>query len=164
MLRNNLFFIHATALVAFLFLFNFMEASNGSISVGMVCLKAVLLYMLFILMTKAKWYFVLPAVGLLLLDQLIKRHTKYMQARGTHYSELQQQQHQRISAFLCIAVAVMILIGGAHYMWLQRLEYKHKFSYTKFFFGVYPCSARFKDYSKFRNPRIRSRTSRGSAS
>jgi hypothetical protein len=139
MLRSHPIAIHAFALVAFFFLFTIIDAANSK-SVTIVWAKTLLVYTLFVLMTKSKWYFAVPVLALLLLDQTLKKEVQIRSraADGDQDTRLAQVQ-ELVSKVVNVAIYVIIVIGSAHYMYLQRVEYGSQFSFFRFFLGVTKC-------------------------
>lgn len=138
-LTKHPYFIHAFALVAFFFLFTLLD-SNNKASIGVVWFKTVMIYILFVMMTKSKWYFVIPVLALLLIDQSLKKDLAFRRSGGLDDDAAERRQ-KAITAFVNVAVIVLIFAGMAHYAYLQKLEYKSKFSWKKFFFAVSKCKA-----------------------
>lgn len=133
-------FFHIVGITAFFFLFTLLDTKNTS-SLQVVWIKTVFVYFLFVLMTKSKWYFVIPVLILLLADQMVKKNVSFLENRPNEPEEnieRAREQQQKITWALNIVIIVLIFVGAAHYMMLQRIEYKDKFSLWKFF-GVTQC-------------------------
>lgn len=77
-------------------------------------------YVLFVLMTKYKWYFVVPVICLLLVDQGLKKSVAIHEAAGLKVDDEKKRQE-------CLTM---------HYMYLQHIEYRDQFSLRKFFFTI----------------------------
>lgn len=136
-LQQHPLVLHAFGLIAFFFLFTLLDSSNDT-SLGLLVLKNIIVYVLFVLMTKSKWYFVVPVVGLLLVDQVIKKRLNITEAAGN--DSVQQQEFQKkINMIINIMIITLIIVGSIHYMILQRIEYKNRFSFYKFFLGLTVC-------------------------
>jgi hypothetical protein len=147
MLKTNLFVVHVTGVAAFFFLFTLLDPSNKS-SIAIIWLKTILVYSLFVMMTKSKWYFVVPVLVLLLLDQSLKKEVAIRQAREMPNDTLKGWQEQ-ISQVLNKVIIVIIVIGMLHYMYLQKIQHHKQFTLTKFFFGVANnCKTVAPDYTK----------------
>jgi hypothetical protein len=89
-------------------------------------------------MTKSKWYFVVPVLILLLVDQSYKKNVNFMKSKEEDVTELETRSKQ-LSSVINIVIIALILIGTAHYMFLQYNEYGDKFSLYKFFVGWSKC-------------------------
>lgn len=146
-LTKHPYFIHAFAIVAFFFLFTLLD-SNNKTKIHIVWFKTVMIYVLFLMMTKSKWYFVIPVLALLLIDQSFKKDLGFRKASGidTKQDEIRQKNITKITNSLVIA---MTIAGTIHYAYLQKIEYKNKFSWMKFFFSINDCKHKTPDYSKF---------------
>ena len=68
------------SLVAFFFLFTIID-DNNSIPLHLLWLKTIFVFIMFIMMTKTKYYFSIAVVILLLVDQSILYHMKYIQKK-----------------------------------------------------------------------------------
>lgn len=130
-------FVHFMGLTAFFFLFTILDSQNKS-SLNLIYLKTVLVYALFVMMTKSKWYFVVPVLMLLLVDQATKKQLAFDKAGGKDTSS-QEERQEAITRILNVMIIVLIVIGTLHYMYLQYIEYGDKFSYFQFFFGMSKC-------------------------
>ena len=91
-------------------------------------------------MTKSKWYFVIPVLMMLLVDQTVKKHLAIQKERNKDVNQLQVTQ-EYLTKILNIFIISTIVIGTLHYMFLQKLEYRSEFSLYKFFFGVTKCKS-----------------------
>jgi hypothetical protein len=134
MLYKHPLWIHLFGITAFFFLFTILDTNNKS-PIWIVWLKTLFIYFLFVLMTKSKWYFVVPVLVMLLIDQSIKKDLAMREARGDDTTKYKDRQ-EKITKILNITIIVVIVVGTIHYMFLQKLEYKSKFSMWEFFFGL----------------------------
>lgn len=129
--------LHIFAIIAFLFLFTLIDQNNKT-SVFIIVIKTFLIYVLFLLITKSKWYFILPILILLLIDQLLKKQLaiEKEKQKDTETLEMFQQAYTNVIIYLIMGMAV---IGALHYAYLQKQEYQNEFSWFKFFFTVTKC-------------------------
>lgn len=126
---------HAIGVLAFFFLFTLLDGKSRETPTLVLIVKTLLVYILFIFTTKSKWYFALPVLSLLLLDQIMKHSFEY-NALNTDSEEKKQELqsfHQRVNYIINVTVIIVILVGLFHYMYLQKIEYREKFSLYKFF-------------------------------
>ena len=104
-------------------------------------------------MTKSKWYFVVPVLVLLLVDQSFKKDFAYKQKQSEKSLDKTIDNYEKnvklISNIINITIITLILIGTMHYYVLQKTQYKNNFSISKFFFGVTICAKEMPDYNKF---------------
>jgi hypothetical protein len=137
-LQQHPIFIHLMGITAFFFLFTIIDSSNKT-SISHIWLKTFFIYVLFVLMTKSKWFFVIPVLVLLLIDQSIKKDMSLKALGDQVISKEEADKKLAISKKINIIVISLILIGVVHYAYIQYKEYKGKFSWYLFFFGVTKC-------------------------
>jgi hypothetical protein len=141
-LVNNPIWIHCFGITAFFFLFTVLDPNNKS-HVGIIWIKTFIVYTLFILMTKSKWYFVIPVIVLLLVDQTLKKDVAIKHANAESGLQERERFQKWFSSFIIYVIIGIIIVGSIHYAYLQKLEYKSKFSLAKFIFGVnHNCKAK----------------------
>jgi hypothetical protein len=132
--------VHACGLVAFIFLFTLLDTGgNGGGSVNALLIQSLGVYILFVLMTKSKWYFVSLVLALLLADQLLKKHVAFKRANTTASdadTDWLIQFQTRITTFVLWSVVAIIVIGTVQYAYLQKIEYGAHFSWYKLFVEV----------------------------
>jgi hypothetical protein len=148
-LKSHPIIIHLVGLLTFFFLFTLIDSANKT-SVINIWIKTIFIYILFVLTTKSKWYFVVPVLVILLIDQTLKKDLSYKkqvaedkEATGKKLTpdeikKLEEHVNQ-YSSFINKAIIVIIICGVIHYMYLQYIEYGNKFSFYKFFLGVTRC-------------------------
>ncbi len=148
--------MHLVGVVAFFFLFTVLDSKNTS-SISVVWLKTVLIYIMFVLLTKSKWYFVVPVMVLLLVDQSLKKDLAFHKARleeNRGSNEVVERKEKSVAYWSSIMnklIYVLVIVGTAHYAYLQRLEYKKKFSWSAFFLGVSRnCKRTMPNYRKYK--------------
>lgn len=155
---------HMVGLVTFFFLFTLLDTRNRT-HIKNIWMKTVFIYLLFVMMTKSKWYFVVPVLGLLLLDQSLKKDVAFRRARLAQAAETKEEEQAertkeeakvedkeksvaRWSGVFNKAILVLVFAGTAHYAYLQHVEYKEEFSWFKFAFGVSDCKRYMPDYGR----------------
>lgn len=153
MIQNSAVVRHVICLVAFFFLFTIIDGANTDASIASIIIKTLLVYVLFIFTTKSKWYFALPVLALLALDQVLKKvyeQRKQKQADKDKAAAI-EAQHRKINYVINIAVILTSIVGMLDYMHLQKIEYGSKFDLFKFFFQVNTnCKPYHPDYSAMR--------------
>lgn len=140
-LMKNPLVLHMVGLTAFFFLFALLDTNNKT-SILIIWLKTVFVYAMFVLMTKSKWYFVLPVLALLLVDQTLKRDMAFKEAAGEEIDDKMKSDRKRISSIINILIIAIIVVGTLHYGILQKRDHKNDFSFTKLIFGVSRCKSR----------------------
>lgn len=160
-MKSHPLVIHLVGLLTFFFLFTLIDSSNRT-SVKNILIKTIFIYVLFVLTTKAKWYFVVPVLAILLIDQLLKKNLAYEKQleedaivkSEDHVDKIEklEKQVKKYSDFINKLIIVLIIIGSLHYMYLQYIEYGSKFSFFKFFLGVSrKCKDKMPDYDVLKN-------------
>lgn len=143
--------MHLVGILAFFFLFTIIDTDN-KVSIGTVWIQTLFVYFIFMLMIKSKWYFVVPVIILLLIDQSIKKELNYELNKMSDKDAIEKKREyaKKISSIINIIIIVIIVIGTIHYAFLQKLEYKENFSFYKFFLGVSECKSYMPDYNKMK--------------
>lgn len=136
-IHSNPFVLHAFGVLAFFFLFTLLDTNNKT-SISSVWVKTLFIYVLFVLMTKSKWYFVIPVLAALLVDQSLKKGVAIKEAAGEDVTEARQRQHLT-SQYINAAIIAVIIAGTIHYAVLQRIEYGKNFSWFMLLAGVTKC-------------------------
>lgn len=137
LLKAHYMLFHMFGLLSFFFLFTLLDSNNKS-SISVIWVKTFFVYVLFILMTKSKWYFVIPVLTLLLIDQSLKKDIAFKTAAG---NDVQKQQaiQKVVTKWINVAIIAIIVVGSIHYGYLQYEQHKTNFSLTKLFFKNKMC-------------------------
>lgn len=125
-LRANPLFIHLIGFISVFLLFTLLE-SKDEFNLMFLVVKTIIVYFLFLFMTKSKWYFTFPVLIMLMLDQIIKKQIEIQKRKGEE--SIKQEQFTNVLTYIII---FCIIFGTLHYIYLQKLEYKNKFSLYKF--------------------------------
>jgi hypothetical protein len=136
-LHENIYIKHVLGLIAFYFLFTVLDP-NSNTSVGITFVKTIIVYILFMMITKSKWYFSLTAIGILLADQILKNHIVYLKKKDP---SADVSRYEKARFVLEITMIVLIVIGYIHYYIIQKRDYKSDFSWLKFVFGTPRCKS-----------------------
>jgi hypothetical protein len=124
---------HVTLLVAFFFLFTLIDGGNNA-PLWVVFVKTLVVYVLFVFATKSKAYFVIPTLLLLMASVVVeKQRATWSQDKD---KETQAQALAVTNFVINIVIAVVIVTGMLHYLYLQRLQHGPNFSLTKFIFSA----------------------------
>lgn len=126
---NSVIVRHLVSLLAFFFLFTLIDSTNKS-NLITTWTKTLVVYGLFILTTKSKWFFIVPVLILLLIDQSIKKYEQNVKDQSAKI------RIEKISKCINFLVIVIIVIGAIDYYFRQKQEYKRNFSFVKFLFGT----------------------------
>ena len=80
-------------------------------------------------MTKSKWYFSIPVLLLLLVDQSFKFQIEFIQKVDAKSNKINYYENIRKKVY--ISIIVLIVIGFIHYAIRQYKEFGSKFSVVK---------------------------------
>jgi hypothetical protein len=118
------------AIIVVFFLMTTIDPNNKSANLFEIGLKTVFVYICFLLVTKSKWYFALPVIVVISIDQMIKRAdaAKPVEDRITR----NKIYHYGVRG----VIVLLVTVGSIDYARLQKLEYKSQFTWFKFFFGL----------------------------
>lgn len=146
LLRKNPIILHVIGIYTFFFLFTSIEENSAGL-IGL-WVKTILIYILFVMTTKSKWYFAITVLLLLLFD---KNYKYYIDKNKQYWNQEKIEKQMKIQEHVTLLITILILIticfGTIHYIYLQKIEYKDKFSYYKFFVSSGKCKSYTPDYS-----------------
>ena len=135
-LQSNPYWIHFFGIIAFFFLFTLVD--NNTSNIAIIWVKTILVYFLFILMTKSRWYFAIPVLILLVITQSLKKELEIKIRNNENVKKFQNKQII-ITNILQIVIFALIFIGTSQYLSKQYTEKGKDFSLFKFFFIVNKC-------------------------
>jgi hypothetical protein len=130
-MKSNVVFRHVIGIIAFFFLFTIIDTKTLS-PIYVVWFKTFFVYFVFLLMIKSKWYFSLPVLALLIIDQSVKTQHDYIQQTDPHSPTLETMNQVRNA--INVAVMALIIIGFIAYTVRQRHEFGNKFSWPVLLF------------------------------
>jgi len=126
---NHQGFRHIIGIVAFFLLFAILDTDNH-INVGNVILKTFLVYFVFILMTKSKWYFSVPTLLLLVVDQGLKYQANYLEKENKSHKNI-----DKVRTYIDYIIGALIMSGFILYADRQYSEFGKEFSFMKLLFS-----------------------------
>lgn len=132
-MMSNWLFRHVIGIISFLLLFTIIDTSN-QVSINILIAKTLIVYFIFILMTKSKWYYALPVLILLTIDQLCKAQVDYYNKDKEKYKN-KIENFIKIREILSVLIVLFIIIGFVSYTIRQKNEYKEKFSINRLLFS-----------------------------
>jgi len=135
-MKDSLLFRHFVGIIAFFFLFTLTDTSN-KVPIGALWLKTFFIYGIFLMMVKSKWYFSVPVIGILVLDQSLKAQSDFLDK--TKGSKQTIEQINNLRQTLNSVIIAMVVCGFFHYMFRQWNEFGDQFSFSTFLFS-YGCS------------------------
>ena len=122
-------FRHVIGVVAFFLLFTLFNESNDN-HILSVLVKTVAVYFVFILMTKSKWYFSIPTLLLLVVDQGLHYQSTYLQKQKKPHETL-----DKIRGYIDYALFALIVCGFIFYGVRQKNTFGDKFSFLQLLFS-----------------------------
>ena len=122
-------FRHIIGIFAFFLLFTLFSENNDNHIIS-VLIKTVAVYFVFILMTKSKWYFSIPTLLLLVIDQGLKYQSTYLKKQNKSYETL-----DTIRGYIDYALLALIVFGFVSYGVRQKNTFGDKFSFLKLLFS-----------------------------
>ena len=135
-MKDNLLVRHFIGIISFFFLFTVIDRTNNT-SIGIIWLKTFIVYAVFVFMVKSKWYFSLPVLVLLVVDQSIKSHYGYVENNNKNDASLPAIASWRDK--LSYLLYALIAAGFIAYTVRQYNEFGSEFSLIKLLFH-YDCS------------------------
>ena len=89
-------------------------------------------------MTKSKWYFVIPVLLLLLIDQVMKKDVAIHLANATGNSNIDfiVERQKRVTAAINVLIVVLAVTGMMQYMCLNYMRHNERFSFHRFMLGI----------------------------
>jgi len=128
LMTHNIFFRHIVGIIAFFLLFTVIDTDTEA-DILSIWMKTIYIYFIFLLMTKSKWYFSIPVLFLLVVDQSFKFQMKFEEKRKNNGPTMALYENIRDKLNICIIA--LIVIGFMHYAIRQYNEYGSKFSLIK---------------------------------
>ena len=136
---NNVYFRHFIGVIAFFLLFTITDKDND-LNIGGIWIKTFFVYFIFLMMTKSKWFFSVPVLLLLIVDQSYKFEIDFIDKnkkenkKETIKYDNEIQKYENIRKYLYYAIITLIVVGFIHYTLRQYKEFGSKFSFSKLLF------------------------------
>lgn len=130
LMTNNVYFRHFVGIISFFLLFTVIDKDND-LDIIRIWLKTCFVYFIFLLMTKSKWYFSIPTLILLLIDQSIKFQIDFIKTAKPKSKKIIRYDHYRDIIYTLIIL--MIVAGFIHYAVRQYNDFGSQFSIIKLF-------------------------------
>lgn len=130
---ENQMFRHLCGILAFFLLFMIINKDSRT-PVASLWQKTLYIYILFLMMTKSKWYFSIPILALLIIDQTIKAHVNYL--TNINPSDNKIYYYTKVRDGLYKIIITLIICGFVHYAYRQYIEFGPDFSWSKLIFST----------------------------
>jgi len=138
-MRDSLPFRHLVGIIAFFFLFTILDSGNKAPVIAL-WVKTLFIYGMFLMMVKSKWYFSIPVLITLVIDQSVKTHTEYLNKHSDKHpgaeEEIKNLDYAR--KILNYVIIALVIVGFGHYMLRQMAEFGDDFNMVTFLFS-YGC-------------------------
>ena len=131
MLENQMF-RHLCGVLAFLLLFVILN-KNSRNNVFTIWQKTIYLYVLFLMLIKSKWYFSIPIITLLIIDQSIKAHINNL--NNINPSDTNIHYYNKVRDALYKVIITLIIVGFIDYAYRQYDDFGPDFSWYKLIFS-----------------------------
>lgn len=128
---NSNIFRHFVGIISFFFLFTIFTTNDNVKCTKDIWKQTIFVYILFLFMIKNKWYYSLPVLILLVVDQSIKIQLNF-EIKNLNESNVKKYNSMRkdISAL----IVIIVVVGFIHYTIRQKKEFGDDFSFTKLLF------------------------------
>ena len=140
-LSNNIFLKHFFGFATMLF-FVVLSTPLKNQDVLIIIRKSLMLYILFIMIIKTDYRFFIAIIILLavLYLRMLKKYELIAMLDDEDIKDPTIDTMIYINNIIFISVIVLTIIGFFIYMGEKKYEYKNKFSYINFLFGIYKCT------------------------
>ena len=138
-LFSNPYFRHFTAIISIFLLFVIIEKSKEG--AYQIWKNTIILYIFYVLFTKSKFYFSIPVLILVLIDQTINSENLFLKEKSlTKDAEnnyiLIISKYNTYRSYIHYIILFLIISGFIHYYFRQKNKFKDKFSIFKFIFDI----------------------------
>ena len=130
-MNDNILFRHFVGIIAFFLLFAFSDNEHKT-NVFKTWTKVILVYFMFLLLTKSKWYFAIPVLVLLVIDQSIAMQIKYLEKNNKTEEKDKLEKYRKL---LYKIIIIVVLSGFIHYTLRQYNEFGKDFSFLTLLFS-----------------------------
>ena len=124
---NNPIILHIVGLISFFFLFAVVNNNSGN-HIGYIWVKTIISYILFIMLGKTKWYFTIPVIVMLMVDQSLKLQCQYYQDTNDSYDPAGIDGARTVISYVIYG---LIVTGFITYVIKQWGDHGEGFSWNK---------------------------------
>jgi hypothetical protein len=130
LMTDNFYFRHFVGLISFFLLFTVIDKDND-LDILNVWLKTCFAYFIFLLMTKSKWYFSIPVLIFIIIDQSVKFQFDFVKNKTPEDKII--DYYEKVREYIYNILILLIVAGFLHYALRQYSEFGSKFSLIKLF-------------------------------
>ena len=137
LINENVYFRHFVGLISFFLLFAITDKDvDNDLNISRIWMNTFFVYLLFLLMTKSKWYFSIPVLLLIVIDQSYKFQIEFIQKDKKKSSKQidKVNTYEKIRKYTYAAMITLIVMGFIHYTIRQYKHFGSKFSFIKLIF------------------------------
>jgi hypothetical protein len=134
LINQNVYFRHFVGLISFFLLFTITDKNNDNeLSISRIWINTFFVYLIFLMMTKSKWYFSIPVLLLLVVDQSYKFQIEFIEKEKKKSSKQinRVNTYEKIRKYTYASIIILIVAGFIHYAARQYSHFGSKFSFTK---------------------------------
>jgi len=132
----NIYIKHIFSFLTLMFFVILSAPIGGSMKVNDILIKGFILYILFIILTKTNHIVFL--IIIILLGVLYLLVLKINEIKDSNNKELEDRLNV-IYNYISYLILILLIIGFLMYMGEKKIEFKNKFEYSKFIFGIPYC-------------------------
>jgi hypothetical protein len=141
-LNCNMYVKHIFSFLTLMFFVILSAPIGGSMRVNDILMKAFILYIFFIILTKTNYIIFMIIIILLgTLYLIILKINELKESNNNDKNELEEKLNN-IYNYISYIILILLIIGFLMYMGEKKYEYKNKFEYRKFIFGIPYCSGK----------------------
>ena len=115
LINNNMYFRHLIGLISFFLLFTITDKDNkNELNIKTIWINTIFVYGLFIMMTKSKWYFSIPALILIVVDQSYKFQIEFIHEKNKENEQNNEkiQLYEKDRKYIDVTILIIIFRGS----------------------------------------------------
>jgi Ca2+/Na+ antiporter len=135
MLNNN-YLKQIAALISIFLLFVVIDKDSNKNSF-MLIKYTLIVYLFYLLLTKNKWYFIVPVILFMVIYQFLKVEINFLTNKHKKSHEKDKSISEKIHNYTKYLnniewiIVILIVLGFIHYLIRQKLEFKKRFNFVK---------------------------------
>jgi hypothetical protein len=149
-LSCNMYLKHIFSFLTLMFFVILSAPIGGSMRVNDILMKALILYIFFIILTKTNHIIFIIIIILLGILYIIVLKINELKEEKINNNELGEKLNN-IYNYISYIILILLIIGFLMYMGEKKYEYKSKFEYRKFIFGIPECRGYSPEISFFKS-------------
>jgi len=134
LMNQNIYFRHFVGLISFFLLFTITDQNNDSdLNITNIWINTFFVYFVFLMMTKSKWYFSIPVLLLIVIDQSYKFQIEFIQKEKKQSTKQMNRvkSYEKIRKYTYASIIILIVAGFIHYAVRQYTHFGNNFSFMK---------------------------------